>query len=252
MKNFLKTWGARFLTVIAALIGGGVAGRMSAPVQKDTVDVVFPTSYLAKPGKLNTISVETKLPFKFFTDSKDSWRACGKDFIFAGTSPMTVWVVTIKDNELQDPVSCSVTLDGPPTPPIPPPVPPDPKPPVPPPDPKPPVPPPVPPADLIAKAIQTAWQQEFMPNKQTYLPKMIQLFQAMYDKVDSATTYGDVSKVMTDKSKELALIGVCPVLSAAINNELGNVFPRSPSVLIDKTLAKDTLSKVIAALKTLT
>lgn len=91
-----------------------------------------------------------------------------------------------------------------------------------------------------------------MPNKQSYLPKIIQLYQAMYDKVDTANTYGDVSKVMVDKSSELSLNGVCPVLAASINAELGKVFPRSPSVLIDKTIAKDTLGKVLAAVKSLT
>jgi hypothetical protein len=239
----LKRWAGTIITLIAAILGGGVAGRMTAPASKATVDILFPVSFTAKVGKLNTLSVETELDFKFFTDSKEPYKTCGKDFIFAGTTPMTVWVVSLKDGKLQDPVSCSVALEGPP--------PPDPKKPDPViPDPK--KPDPVIPVDPIAKAIQTAWQQEFMPSKQTYLPKIIQLYQAMYDKVDSATTYGDVSKTMVDKSAELSLNGVCPVLAGAINAELGKVFPRSPSVLIDKTIAKDTLGKVLAAVKSLT
>lgn len=238
-----KRWAGTLITLLAAVLGGGVAGRMTAPASKATTDISFPVSFTAKVGKLNTISVETELDFKFFTDSKEAYKTCGKDFIFAGTTPMTVWVISLKDGKLQDPISCTVALEGP--------APPDPKKPDPIlPDPK--KPDPVIPTDPIAKAVQTAWQQEFMPNKQSYLPKIIQLYQAMYDRVDSASTYGDVSKTMVDKSIELSLTGVCPVLSASINAELGKVFPRSPSVLIDKTIAKDTLLKVLTAVKSLT
>ena len=255
MKSILQSWWLKFVAIIATLIGGGVAGRMTAPPTKAAAaDILFPVSFAAKVGKLNTISVETDLDFKFFTDSKESWKQCGKDFIFAGSVPMTVWVISIKEGKLQDPVACAVIMDKLPEPIKPDPIKPDPIKPDPiKPDPIKPDPiKPDPVIDPIGKAIQTSWQMEFMPNKQTYLPKIITLYQAMYDRVDTATTYGDISKVMVDKSAELGLNGVCPILAGAINAELGKVFPRSPSVLIDKPLAKETLGKVLAAVKSLT
>lgn len=246
MKNILQSWWMKITVLMAALFGAGYTGRVTATRNGAEADVTFPSAYVAKVGKLNTISVETVSDFKFFTDSKESYKTCGKDFIFAGSTPMTVWVIYLKDGKLQDPVACSVSLDQ---------VIPDPKKP----EPIKPLPDPVKPdpvkpdpVDPTAKAIQTAWQQEFMPNKQTYLPKITQLYQAMYDKIDTAVTFGDISKTMVDKSSELSLNGVCPVLSAAVNAELGKVFPRSPSVLIDKTVAKDALSKVLSAIRSLT
>lgn len=239
----LRSIWTKIVVILGLGAGAFVGGRMTA-TNKDVALVDVQPKFVAKRGKLNALTVNATVPVKFFTDGPTEYRVCGKDFLFSGEKAFNVWVLYKGvDGEIADPLRIEVTVEGEliPDPKLPDPKLPDPK-----------LPDPKLPVDPTVKAIQTAWQMEFMPSKQTYLPKMIQLFQAMYDRVDTASTYGDVSKVMVEKSKELSLIGVCPILSGAINTEIGKVFPPSPSILIDKAVAKDTLSKVLAALRTLT
>lgn len=122
--------------------------------------------------------------------------------------------------------------------------------------PKPPTPPVPPvPTDPIAAAIFGAWQQEVATDKKDTAAKFALIYQAVYNQVPVAVTWGELIKTVETESAKSMIGGKLPVVSRAINDQLvKNGFPVSPSVLItveDRQKAQTVLTKVITALQNL-